>query len=72
VWCATSPQLEGLGGVYCENSDVAPLLPSNEASREVGSIARGVMPYAVDPEAAERLWTLSGKLVGAAPEEPSK
>ena len=27
VWCATSPQLDGLGGVYCENSDIAPLVP---------------------------------------------
>ena len=26
VWCAASPQLDGLGGVYCENCDVAPLV----------------------------------------------
>jgi hypothetical protein len=25
VWCATSPQLAGLGGVYCENCDIAPI-----------------------------------------------
>ena len=23
IWCATSPQLEGLGGVYCEDCDIA-------------------------------------------------
>lgn len=23
VWCATSPQLAGMGGVYCENGDIA-------------------------------------------------
>ncbi|MDB5980165.1 MAG: dehydrogenase [Pseudomonas sp.] len=62
IWCATSPQLDGMGGVYCENCDVAPLL---SADGEVGSISRGVMPYAVDPEAAERLWQLSEQLVGA-------
>src|SRR4029450_8625710 len=24
TWAATSPQLEGIGGVYCENCDIAP------------------------------------------------
>ena len=28
VWCATSPQLDGLGGVYCENCDIAALFPA--------------------------------------------
>jgi NAD(P)-dependent dehydrogenase (short-subunit alcohol dehydrogenase family) len=23
VWCATNPQLDGMGGVYCQNSDIA-------------------------------------------------
>ena len=23
VWCATSPQLDGMGGVYCEDVDIA-------------------------------------------------
>jgi NAD(P)-dependent dehydrogenase (short-subunit alcohol dehydrogenase family) len=71
VWCAVSPQLDGLGGLYCENSDVAPLVPEADrvdgasiANRKVGSPALGVMPYAVDPIAAERLWTLSEELTG--------
>jgi hypothetical protein len=70
VWCATTPQLDGMGGVYCENSDIAPLVPkeaeanrSNDAVRRVGSKSLGVMPYAVDPEAADRLWRLSEQLV---------
>ena len=25
VWCATSPMLNDIGGVYCENADVAEL-----------------------------------------------
>lgn len=64
VWCATSPQLDGMGGVCCENSDIAPPVPkedeanrSSDAIRRVGSKPLGVMPYAVDPEAADRLWS---------------
>jgi NAD(P)-dependent dehydrogenase (short-subunit alcohol dehydrogenase family) len=70
VWCATSPQLAGMGGVYCENSDVAPPVskevaanPGDVSTRKVGSLALGVMPYAIDPEAAERLWTMSQELL---------
>ena len=61
VWCATSPQLDGMGGVYCQDCDIAPLV-SDEANRQVGSLPLGVMPYAVDPEAADRLWRLSEQL----------
>lgn len=68
VWCATSPQLNGLGGVYCENCEISPLEsrdtsvnPSDLVQRSVRT--PGVMPYAVDPEAAERLWSLSERLL---------
>jgi NAD(P)-dependent dehydrogenase (short-subunit alcohol dehydrogenase family) len=71
VWCATSAALNGFGGVYCENSDIGPLVSKElEANRDdpsirrTGSLALGVMPYAIDPEAAERLWSLSEQLVG--------
>ena len=69
VWCATSPQLADMGGVYCENSDIAPLITGefkvtgmSDATRRTRTL--GVMPYAVDPEAAERLWRLSEQLLG--------
>lgn len=67
VWCATSPQLNGMGGLYCENADISPLIVNenvieSNATREVGAVPQGVMPYAVDPEDAERLWTLSEQL----------
>lgn len=52
VWCATSRQLDGMGGVYCQDCDIAPVLPA-------GSDGLGVMSYAIDPELAQRLWTLS-------------
>jgi hypothetical protein len=67
VWCATSPLLDGMGGVYCENCDIAPLeLVDPVTSWKLGDSTRhsGVMPYAVDPEAADRLWTLSEQLLG--------
>ena len=47
VFCATSPLLEGRGGVYCENCDIAQLKPEGDD---------GVRPYAVDPDNARRLW----------------
>jgi hypothetical protein len=52
VWCATSPRLDGMGGVYCEDCDVAPL---------------GRPDDAVAPAAADRLRHLSGRLTGTAP-----
>jgi NAD(P)-dependent dehydrogenase (short-subunit alcohol dehydrogenase family) len=75
VWCATSPGLANMGGLYCENSDISPLIV--EENTEIGSSwggvrmaerptgALGVYPYAVDPEVAERLWTLSESLTRA-------
>ena len=32
VWCAASPQLAGMGGVYCQDVDVAPILPPDSPS----------------------------------------
>jgi NAD(P)-dependent dehydrogenase (short-subunit alcohol dehydrogenase family) len=55
VWAATSPQLDGMGGVYCEDCDVAE--PAPESGERVG-----VRDYAIDPEQAQRLWALSAEL----------
>ncbi|MCL6459453.1 MAG: SDR family NAD(P)-dependent oxidoreductase [Gorillibacterium sp.] len=71
VWCATSPQLDGMGGVYCDNSDIAPLVHEELAANQFGSMALGVMPHAVDPQAATRLWSLSEQLLGLAPSKPA-
>ncbi|MBB3122469.1 SDR family NAD(P)-dependent oxidoreductase [Pseudoduganella violacea] len=58
VWAASSPQLQGLGGVYCEDCEVATL--------DEGAMPSfvGVRPHAVDLEQAERLWALSAELTG--------
>lgn len=64
VWCATSPHLDGMGGVNCQNCDIAPLVPAEIKTNQFGSMARGVVPHAVDPQAADRLWRLSEQLLG--------
>jgi len=67
VWCAVSPRLDELGGVYCADCDIAPLVPQegdkDGTAKKFASRPLGVMPYAVDPQAAERLWKLSENLI---------
>ncbi|MEU6348537.1 SDR family NAD(P)-dependent oxidoreductase [Streptomyces sp. NPDC047072] len=57
VWAAASPQLDGMGGVYLEDCDIAePAVEGDESG--------GVKDWAIDPEQAARLWTLSAELTG--------
>jgi NAD(P)-dependent dehydrogenase (short-subunit alcohol dehydrogenase family) len=58
VWAATSPQLAGMGAVYCEDCDIAVAVPADDQGLS------GVRPWAVDSVAADRLWALSGQLTG--------
>ena len=58
VWCAVSGQLDALGGVYCEDCNVARPVPAD--SQELS----GVRPWATDPVLAERLWVLSEEITG--------
>lgn len=57
VWCATSPLLNDLGGVYCENVEIANL------NSDV-SIIGGVKAYSLDEKNAKRLWNLSEEMTG--------
>jgi len=60
VWAATSPQLAGKGGVYCEDCDIAePTDPTSPTAR-----FRGVDAHAIDRDAAARLWKISAELTG--------
>jgi NAD(P)-dependent dehydrogenase (short-subunit alcohol dehydrogenase family) len=59
IWCATSSQLDGMGGVYCEDCDIAEAVPADFPEQ------RGVRPWAMDPGFAERLWTMSEAWTGA-------
>jgi NAD(P)-dependent dehydrogenase (short-subunit alcohol dehydrogenase family) len=51
VLLATSPLLDGIGGRYFEDC--------NEAGPSQPGTGRGVAPYALDPDAAARLWEIS-------------
>ncbi|SDW22443.1 oxidoreductase [Paenibacillus sp. CF384] len=61
VWCATSPELEGKGGVYCLDVDIAEVI-GLEGTQGLSQKLSGVLPWAVDPALAEQLWQLSEKL----------
>ena len=58
VWCAASPQLEGEGGVYCEDCNVAPFW------EEGMNPFSAVRPHAVDREKAAALWAASETMTG--------
>jgi NAD(P)-dependent dehydrogenase (short-subunit alcohol dehydrogenase family) len=58
VWAAVGKDLEGIGGRYLEDcQEAAPFEPKMPRGH-------GYLPYALDPDHAERLWTLSKDLVG--------
>jgi len=60
VWAATSPQLDGMGGVYCEDCDIAnPTDPDDPMARY-----RGVNAHAIDRDDAARLWAVSAEMTG--------
>ncbi|MDR6403521.1 MULTISPECIES: SDR family NAD(P)-dependent oxidoreductase [Chryseobacterium] len=64
VWCATSPLLENIGGVYCENCDIAEIDNGQIEHRfDDPPTIRGVQPYSIDKENAERLWKLSEEIL---------
>ncbi|WP_428955305.1 SDR family NAD(P)-dependent oxidoreductase [Streptomyces sp. cg35] len=60
VWAATAPVLDGYGGAYCQDCDLAESVPDTAEDMLVG----GVKSWARDPEAAARLWSLSADLTG--------
>lgn len=56
IWVATSPLLAGRGGVYCENCDIAEIVPDDS------KLQGGVRRWAIDPDIASGLWKLSERL----------
>ncbi len=60
TWAATSPRLAGMGGVYCENCDIAEETVAGSPTAEES----GVDAHAIDPEIASRLWAVSAELTG--------
>jgi hypothetical protein len=59
VYAATTPELDGKGGAYLVDCGIARISADD---RDFTC----VRPYALDPNQAERLWTLSERLVGLA------
>lgn len=57
VWCAVSPLLDTIGGVYCEDADIAELVNGT-----VGT--SGVEPYSLNEDYAMKLWNLSEQMTG--------
>jgi NAD(P)-dependent dehydrogenase (short-subunit alcohol dehydrogenase family) len=60
TWAATSPALAGMGGVYCEDCDIAEPTAVGSPTERI----KGVDAHAIDPDAAARLWTVSAELTG--------
>lgn len=61
VWAATARELEGKGGMYCEDCAVAGPVPKVS---ENPMVAPGHQTWAYDPEGEERLWSVSLELCG--------
>ncbi len=59
VWAATAASLDGKGGLYCEDCEVAELAGETEPRH------RTVKAYAVNPESAARLWRVTETMLAA-------
>ncbi|AUS70633.1 SDR family NAD(P)-dependent oxidoreductase [Lactococcus lactis] len=60
LWASTSPDLEGKGGLYCEDLNIARLM----TSEEVNNFSGGLRPHAIDHNDADRLWQISKNITG--------
>ena len=60
LWASTSPDLEGKGGLYCEDLNISRLMTSEEANNFSG----GLRPHAIDHNDADRLWQISKNITG--------
>jgi NAD(P)-dependent dehydrogenase (short-subunit alcohol dehydrogenase family) len=56
-WAASAVELEGKGGIYCEDCNIA-------EQKVDGESITGISSHAMNPEAALRLWSLSESWVG--------
>ena len=56
IWAAVAPEFDGVGGHYLEDCAIAAPWTSDRPFA-------GVMPYALDAERAQRLWSVSEELI---------
>jgi NAD(P)-dependent dehydrogenase (short-subunit alcohol dehydrogenase family) len=61
VFAAVSPLLEGIGGRYFNDNTEA--TPADRRDRDPEKLVTMVAPYALDPDNAERLWTVSERFL---------
>lgn len=57
LWAATSPLLDGRGGLYLEDSDIAHVAAPQDSMDD-----GGVQPYALNTDSAARLWQLTSAI----------
>ena len=60
LWAATAAELAPRSGAYCEDCSIKGIVPPEHSDMTTG----GVKEWAIDPEAAERLWALSVTATG--------
>ena len=62
IWCAVSTMLNDIGGVFCENCDIAKRKENiDESMRRYF----GVADHAIDSEEAKRLWEETEKMISS-------
>ncbi|WP_316776728.1 SDR family NAD(P)-dependent oxidoreductase [Pedobacter antarcticus] len=65
VWAATSPLLNNIGGVYCEDCNIARLLSEDPDVRTEAKLHEsGVQQYSLDERSAKQLWLLTEDMTG--------
>ncbi len=62
VFAATSPLLDGIGGVYLKDNDIAPL-DDEPKPLTADRIPSDAMSQSLDPDSARRLWTMSERML---------
>jgi NAD(P)-dependent dehydrogenase (short-subunit alcohol dehydrogenase family) len=65
VFGATSPLLDGIGGVYLNNNDVSQL-NDNQPPVTPEEVTGDVVSHSIDPRSAQRLWEMSEQMLAAA------
>ncbi|GGE93919.1 NAD(P)-dependent dehydrogenase, short-chain alcohol dehydrogenase family [Chishuiella changwenlii] len=63
IWCATNSMLDNIGGLYCENVNIAPL-DLDDTLNNYNTFSTGVKRYSLDQVTAQKLWQLSEELTG--------
>ena len=63
LWAATAPELADRGGVYCEDCSLKGVVGSDHTDPATG----GVKEWAIDADAAERLFAVSVEATGLNP-----